>query len=165
VLCFVSLFFLQNVFNQQVSRMVVYEFTDPVLARLADESIDVGGVKSLNGRRFVKAVTLADELEALAYDDDEIGRIVDLAEIDNFIIHPDQLATLGEDYLTPAQYAAVNRLSERVFTHRWMLDDALVGNSGEWAKRSDTTINKIFNREIDEKRRAIYTLFRVRGAP
>ena len=165
LLCFVALFFLQNVFNQQISREIVYEFTDPVLTRLADESIDIGAVKALNGRRFVKAVALADELERLAYDGEEIGRIVDLAEIDNFVIHPDQLATLGEGYLSPDQYAAVNRLSGRVFTHRWMLDEALVEGSGEWAKLPDFTINKLYNREIDEKRRAIYTLFRVVAAP
>ena len=161
MLCFVALFFLQNVFNQQISREIVYEFTDPVLTRLAHESIDTERVKTLNGRRFVKAVELAEELEAMSYDGDTVGRIVDLAEIDSFIIHPDQLATLGDDYLTPGQYAAVNRLSERVFTHRWMLDDALVEESEEWAKRPDTTFNKLYNREIDEKRRSIYALFRV----
>ena len=161
VLCFVALFFLQNVFNQQVSRVIVYEFTDPVLGRLADEAIDIDGVKTLNGRRFFKAVALADELEALAYGGDEIARIVDLAEIDNFAIHTEALATLGEDYLTPAQYAAVNRLSGRVFTHRWMLDDALVEGSGDWALLPSLTINKIYIRHIDEQRGAVYSLFRV----
>ncbi len=165
LLSFIALFFLQNVFNQQVSRDIVYEFTDPVLERLAEESIDIDAVKVFNGQRFVKAVTLADELEALAYDGEAVERIVDLAEIDSFVIDPVKLATLGEDYLTAAQYAAVNRLSGRVFSHRWMLDDALVEESGEWALLPDTTINKLYNREIDEKRRAIYTLFRVADAP
>jgi PiT family inorganic phosphate transporter len=160
-LCFVALFFLQNVFNQQVSREIVYEFTDPVLARLADDSIDIDGVKMLNGRRFFKAVVLADELEALAYGGDEIARIVDLAEIDNFSIHPEALATLGENYLTPDQYAAVNRLSGRFFSHRWMLDDALVEGSGDWTLLPDLTINNVYNRQIDEQRRAVYSLFRV----
>ena len=161
VLCFVALFFLQNVFNQQVSRAIVYEFTNPVLTRLADEAIDIDGVKALNGRRFFKAVALADELEALAYGGDEIARIVEIAEIDNFSIHPEALATLGEDYLTPAQYAAVSRLSGRFFTHRWMLDDALVEGSEDWALLPEQTINKIYNRQIDEQRRAVYSLFRV----
>ena len=165
LICFVSLFFLQNVFNQQVSREVVYEFTDPVLARLAEESIDIDGVKSLNGRRFTKAVVLADELETLAYDDGEIGRIIDLAEIDSFEIHPDQLADLGRDYLTPGQFAAVGKLSGRSFTHRWMLDDALIEGSEEWALLPDLTVNKIDNRRIEEQRRAIYSLFRIVAAP
>ena len=165
LICFVSLFFLQNVFNQQVSREVVYEFTDPGLARLAEESIDIDGVKSLNGRRFTKAVVLADELETLAYDDGEIGRIIDLAEIDSFEIHPDQLADLGRDYLTPGQFAAVGKLSGRSFTHRWMLDDALIEGSEEWALLPDLTVNKIDNRRIEEQRRAIYSLFRIVAAP
>ena len=46
-----------------------------------------------------------------------------------------------------------------------MLDEALVEGSDEWAKLPDLTINKLHNREIDEKRRAIYTLFRVVAAP
>ena len=165
VLCFVALFFLQNVFNQHVSRVIVYEFTDSVLDRLVDESIDVEPLKALDGRQFFKAVALADELEAMAYDDVLVGHLVDLAEIDYFVIHPDILADLGEDYLTTVQYAAVSRLSGRVFTHRWLLDDALVEESDEWALLPNLTINKMYNREIDEQRRAIYTLFRVIAGP
>ncbi len=42
-----------------------------------------------------------------------------------------------------------------------MLDDALTELSPEWAARPDTTVNKLFNRALDERRLAVYNLFRV----
>ena len=164
-LCFVALFFLQNVFNQQVSRVMVYELTDKVFERLAEEKIDIDAVKTIAQRRYVKAVALADALEAAAYEGETINRIVDIAEIDIFMIDPAKLATLGEDYLTADQYAAINRLSGRTFYHRWTLNDELIEASDEWALLPNSTINKLYNRGISEKRRAIYTLFRVLDTP
>ncbi len=165
VLCFVALFFLQNVFNQQISRTVVYELTDEVFERMAAQEIEIDAAKAIGQRRYVKAVALADALEAAAYEGETVNRIVDIAEIDIFVIDPVKLATLGEDYLTADQYTAINVLSGRVFHHRWELDDELIRDSGEWALLPDSTINKLHNREISEKRRAIYTLFRVVNAP
>ena len=160
-LCFVALFFLQNVFKQQVARPVVYAVSDTVLARLDDAGIDADSARPLRGREFASARALGDALEALSVGGDALRAAVAFAEVDRITIDPRKLSGLGGGALTPDQFAALGRLSGRTFIHRWMLDDALIAESAAWAPRPATTINKIFNRELDEKRRAVYNHFRV----
>ncbi len=53
--CFVGLFFLQNVFNQEVYRPTPYQLSQPVLERLEHDAVPVGGLGALNGRSFAAA--------------------------------------------------------------------------------------------------------------
>ncbi len=162
LVCFIALFFLQNVFSQQVYRPVVYELSEAVLERLESEGIDVSPVRDLTGALLLSTPRLREALEErVDLTGDELRAFVGFAEIDRIEIDKSKLSRLGEDLLTDGQRAALARLAGRTFNHRWMLDDALARESDEWKARPATTVNKLFNRRLDEKRRAIYTLLRV----
>ncbi len=162
VMCFVALFFLQNVFNQHVHRDVVYSLSTAVLERLEVDGIDTSKAQILAGRDFVSARALADALTDTGTDNGEISRaFVDFAEIDHMVIDGARLSQLSGGFLSPGQLEAVASLAGRGFMHRWRLDDALVELSPEWASLPDTTINKLDNRKLDEQRRAVYNVFRV----
>jgi len=53
--CFVGLFFLQNVFNQEVHRPAPTQLSQPVLERLERDAVPVEGLGALNGRSFAAA--------------------------------------------------------------------------------------------------------------
>ncbi|MGR3716583.1 MAG: inorganic phosphate transporter [Thermohalobaculum sp.] len=53
--CFVGLFFLQNVFNQEVYRPAPTQLSQPVLERLERDAVPVEGLGALNGRSFAAA--------------------------------------------------------------------------------------------------------------
>ena len=160
VACFVALFFLQNVFNQQVHRQVAYSLSAAVLARLDSEGVDVAAAKALEGQEFDSARALGEALAA-AGDGDSLSTFAKFAELDRITIDARRLGAIGDGLLSPGQRAAVARLTGQTFIHRWVLDDALIELSPEWAARPDATVNKLFNRALDEKRRAVYNLFRV----
>ncbi|MCH7887764.1 MAG: inorganic phosphate transporter [Proteobacteria bacterium] len=163
LVCFIALFFLQNVFSQQVYRPVVYELSEAVLERIESEGIDVSSVRDLTGTLLVSTPRLRAALEErVDLTGAELRAFVGFAEIDRIEIDKSKLSRLGADLLiTDGQRAALARLAGRSFNHRWMLDDALARASDEWKARPATTVNKLFNRRLDEKRRAIHTLFRV----
>ena len=162
LVCFIALFFLQNVFGQQVHRQVVYELSETVLERLESEGIDVSPVRDLTGAILVSTPRLREALkERVDLTGDELRAFVGFAEIDRIEIDKSKLSRLGEGLLTDGQRAALARLAGRTFSHRWMLVDALARESDEWKPRPATTVNKLFNRRLDEKRGEIYTLFRV----
>ena len=162
LVCFIALFFLQNVFSQQVYRPVVYELSEAVLERLESEGIDVSPVRDLTGTLLVSTPRLRAALkDRVDLTGDELRAFVGFAEIDRIEIDKSKLSRLSEGLLTDGQRAALARLAGRSFNHRWMLDDALARASDEWKARPATTVNKLFNRRLDEKRRAIHTLFRV----
>ena len=162
LVCFIALFFLQNVFGQQVHRQVVYELSEAVLERLESEGIDVSPVRDLTGAILVSTPRLREALEErVDLTNGELRAFVGFAEIGRIEIDTSKLSRLGEGLITDGQRAALARLAGRTFSHRWMLDDALARESEEWKARPATTVNKLFNRRLDEKRGAIYTLFQV----
>ncbi len=164
LVCFVALFFLQNVFNQRVYRAVAYEISRPVVERLEAESVAVKTALALRGRRFESAARLMEALEDSA-ELDAAGReaYARFAELDTLVIDRAGLARLSEGLLNDGQRAALEGLAGRRFVHRWMLDDALARASDEWRRLPDTAVNRLVNRRLDETRNAIYNVFRADG--
>jgi PiT family inorganic phosphate transporter len=162
VMCFVALFFLQNVFNQNVHRDVVYSLSAPVLERLETKGVDTAKAGVLAGQDFVSARALVDALAETGTGNGDILRaFVDFAEVDHMVIDGARISQLRGGFLSADQLGAVRRLAGQSFMHRWRLDDALIALSPEWAPLPDTTVNKIDNRNLDEQRRAVYNVFRV----
>jgi PiT family inorganic phosphate transporter len=162
VMCFVALFFLQNVFNQNVHRDVVYSLSAPVLERLETKGVDTAKAGVLAGQDFVSARALVDALAETGTGNGDILRaFVDFAEVDHMVIDGARISQLRGGFLSADQLGAVRRLAGQSFMHRWRLDDALIALSPEWAPLPDTTVNKIDNRKLDEQRRAVYNVFRV----
>jgi len=162
VVCFIALFFLQNVFNQQVYRPVAYELSAPVLARASDLNIDTGRLAGLTNQRFASAGRFSDALSATAsLSGEQHDKLVRLAEIDYLVIDARKFAHLDDALLSDGQRNAVVRLAGRRFTHKWMLDDALAKESRDWQPRPDTKVNKLFNRGLNDQRQVLYNLFRV----
>lgn len=133
VLCFVGLFFLQNVFQQQVYREVRYELTPSVRERLAAIGVpdapllDLARKSYRSGASFVRAVNGHPDLDASAR-----RRVVEHAEIGHYTVTPAKLATIRAGALSPGQYAALERLAGSTYEHRWQLADALAAQSEEW---------------------------------
>jgi len=162
VVTFVGLFFLQNVFNQQVYRPVAYELSAMVLERASEQGIDTSGLGELAGQRFDSAANFTSLLaDVNGFTSDQRSTLVHLAEIDHLAINADNLARFKTGGLSDAQQAAVANLAGRSFTHRWMLNDALAQESEEWRSLPEITVNKLFNRGLDEQRRALYNQFRI----
>ncbi len=159
---FVALFFLQNVFNQETYRPRSFELSGTVLERIAAEGIGTATFRSLVGERFDSSRALVNALDQRAnLSPEEIARVADLAEIDPMVVDLRKLATLDERFLSPEERVALDQLDGRRFTHRWMLDDALARLGDAWKRLPDTKANKLFNRQLQEKLKTLYTLFRV----
>ncbi len=160
LVCFVSLFFLQNVFNQQVYREASYVLSKPVLDRLAADAIDVGALTKLKDKQFDTVKGFRNALhEQMDLTERVESRILSRARIAPTFIDYDKLWRLEYSSLSEGQVAALSRLAGRGFDHLWALDDALANESEEWRSRPVSTVNKLFNRHLQEQRREVYELF------
>jgi PiT family inorganic phosphate transporter len=157
LLCYVSLFFLQNVFQQQVYRDHSYGLSSAVLDRLERRGVDTGAIRDLEGRR-VEGVRTFRELLAEHADLDRAAerRVLAAARIAPIELDPARIADLDRGRLSPDQLRAVRALSGRRFQHRWALAEALAEQSGSWAMRPETTVNKLHNREIRRRLDSLY---------
>lgn len=161
VVCFVGLFFLQNVFSQQVYRATPYMLSPPALERLAREGVDTTPMAGLKGRRFASAVKFRDALRAAetGLSSQQESRVIGLSELHQLSLRAEQMPQLELARLSPAQQRAVSALRGRIFAHKWMLADALARRSPAWRLPTDTVANKLRRRELMQRLQFIYRLF------
>ena len=161
VICFVGLFFLQNVFNQEVYRAVPYRLSPAGLERLATQGVDTAPLAALAGQRFGSAVAFQEALEAAAtLDSATTATVLETARLDQLHIGPAGMRQLDLNWLTPGQYAALKVLEGQSFEYRWTLADALARESEDWRKPADTNGNKVARKLLDDKLNEMYRIFR-----
>ena len=158
-ICFVSLFFLQNVFNQQVYQDTTYNLSQSVLERLAKEGIPTTGLQQLKDSRIagVKEFrgALANSAELSAKQE---SKVLSLAELEPIVIDTTRILNADFGTITPTQIKAVLALSGKQYQHAWQFSEALSELSAEWKLHPDTIINKTYNKRL---RREIAYLIRI----
>jgi len=162
LICFIMLFFLQNVFNQQVYKPTYYSLTPAVLEHLASEGVSVEPLKTLQGKRIESGVAFREQVEEQSgYEGETLQQIVSTAEIHPMQITKEKLAMLDPSYLSRDQIEAVKGLVDRHFDYRWQLEDALAAQSASWRRRKNIPLNKIYNKKLAEKIRYLETTFTI----
>jgi PiT family inorganic phosphate transporter len=160
LVCFISLFFLQNVFNQKIYEDAPYLLSGPALEYLERSGIDVDPLAPLHGVRFAGLKPFKQALEGKAeLDRSTTAEILQVARLEYIKIDPARLDKLDELPLDDSQKDAVRRLAGQSFDYPWMLAEALSKQSPAWRIRPETTVNKLFNRDIVEKRQELYRVF------
>ncbi|MCZ6467067.1 MAG: inorganic phosphate transporter, partial [Alphaproteobacteria bacterium] len=162
LVCFIGLFFLQNVFGQTVYRPVPYVLSEPVLERLERAGVKTDRLGELRGQAFPSARRFRQALgERMALTGDDEAKLMAYAEVDPMAIDPARLPDLETSRLSTGQVQAVRGLTGRTFLHTWMLAEALAGESGEWRPREKTTENKAHNKRLQKNLEFVFRTFRV----
>ena len=162
LVCFVALFFLQNVFNQQVYKDASYELSQPVLDRLERQDVPIQRLTALKDKHFASVRTFRQALgEQVVLNEREESRILASARIDVILINNSKLWLLDNTSLSDEQRASMWKLVGEKYRYTWILDEALAKISPEWKSRPATTVNKVFNRELQAQRGIVYKIFRI----
>ena len=158
--CFMSLFFLENVFKQQVYVDVSYSLSSDVIAELADRGIDTRPLAPVVGKRFndVRSMRAILEVTLDPAEDTEL-RVLRVARLRPILIRPSAFPALADTSLSDEQKKAVRALAGQNFLHDWQLDQALAKSSETWRTRPETIANKLHNNELRNQRREIYRIF------
>ena len=160
VVCFVALFFLQNVFNQQVYREVHYVLSAPALTELAEQGVDTAALEPLKGREFRSARAFSQAIDETGYEGSASGhRLRDYAELKHIYVDPEKLSSLDRDWLSTEQISAIEDLEGQEFAHRWQLAEAVAARSPQWTRKEDKTVYKLYNKELDKKLDYVYRVF------
>ena len=158
--CFVALFFLQNVFNQQVYREIHYQLSAPGLARLSERGVPTQELRELQDQEFPTGAEFLSAVRGrISLTRQQEARVIAYAELGDYSITPKKLESLDEEWLSPAQIAALNRLVGKEFNHRWQLAEALAQESKEWQPLKNNTLNKLYNNELNRKLSYVYDTF------
>jgi PiT family inorganic phosphate transporter len=158
LISFISLFFLQNVFQQETFRPVPYQITQAAAERILENEVSPRPVEELRLKEFPTAVKFNSALsryEFLTRQERDI--IMDSAAIDEMEVTLDQIAQIDMDWITPEQVDVFRRLEGRIFEHKWELDEALAEESTHWQPQKG---DEKYNRELRQKMSYLYRFFR-----
>lgn len=158
-ICFVSLFFLQNVFQQQTYRVEKYSLDEAVFTMLKAHDVDPEPFRTLENKVITSQVNLRDEVRLYAeVSRDKLETIMDFAKLTPIEISGARLNKMPANWLTEEQRQALWGLRGKSFRHAWQLHKALENTSEFWQpKAGDAKYNKELSRKLDY----ITTMFKI----
>lgn len=152
LVCFVCLFFVQNVFDQRVYRQVHYVLSEPVLEQLGKHGLVTDDLADLKNTEYHYAKEFLEAFQrSTFFGSQEENRALRIAELRPMEIDREGLGRLDQNWLTREQFQAVKRLAGARFDHVWQLQRALANMSPGWRYEGNTTVNKLHNKQIEQK--------------
>jgi len=160
VVSFVSLFFLQNVFEQKTYQPIKYQITNEAFERIQEAGIATENLRELLHVQYPDASRFDDELSKIKeLDREDRNYIFSSAEINQMNIVDSVISAIpvDEHWITEKQKSDLKRLEGRSFYHKWQLQNALVEISPYWQYVAN---DKGHNEKVGHQLSRIYKLFR-----
>jgi len=157
---FVSLFFLQNVFEQKTYQPIKYQITNEAFERIQEAGIATENLRELLNVQYPDASRFNDELSKIKeLDRKDRKYIFSSAEINQVKIVDSGISAIpvDEHWITEKQKSDLKRLEGRSFYHKWLLQNALVKISPYWQYMAN---DKGHNEKVRHQLSRIYKLFR-----
>jgi len=153
VITFISLFFLQNVFDQEVSKKINYEINNEVIEQLHKSNIADEGLIKIKNKSFNNLSKLHDALKRnTQIEEDQYKIVYQYAEQDNFYIDPLIIREkIDDEWFSKDQKKALLKLQERSFKYKWKLSSELAQSSIAWRLKENTIANKQYNNTLKSK--------------
>ncbi|MCU0849158.1 MAG: inorganic phosphate transporter family protein [Spirochaetes bacterium] len=164
IITFVSLFFMQNVFNQRVYSPQPYRLGEDVIEKLASEKILLPRLNSIKGKGYKNASDLKSSIEdlGLPVEYDVKRRIISYSKISRLRVNTGAISNeIKNGWFSPGQVEAVMIINGKTYYREWQFYDELSSLSDEWKKRPDLPINREYNRDMREKLKYLYLRFEV----
>ena len=160
LLCFVGLYFLQNVFQQEVQRESNYLLSTRVLEKFQKEGIETTGLNQLSDSTFSSSAELVRAVSSIVPLSSQQGlKVVEFSLQKSLLITQEKIASMDKKGLSSIQLDALNQLQGQTFNFPWQLGDSLAGISSEWEVRGGGLKNKLHDRKIKQKLAYLYRNF------
>ena len=164
ILSFLSLFVFQNVFNQEVSRHLLYDLSPQVIRHLEAKGLDTSDLAALTGT----TVESRDRLQSILthrtkLNKEQLARVLDACERGDYYLDQELLSTkLDPQWFTSEQSAALKKLAGKRLRYRWELIEELQRLSPGWRFRSnDSPGAKEYNKDLRAKLEYLFRIFLV----
>ena len=163
LICFVGLYFMQNVFQQTVQRDSNYQLSASVIEKFQKEGIETSGLNELSGTVFRSSAEVVGSVkEKVTLSSKQGLKVVEYSFQKNLAITAENIAAMDKNGLSSVQLKALNQLEGRSFDYPWQLGDALAEISTEWVVRGGGLKNKLHDRKIKQKLAYLYRIFQRR---
>lgn len=159
IITFISLFFIQNVFEQKIILPVPYEISESVIKKLNSEGVNTARISDMLNKRFENKKEFRNQLlERYNYNNDQLYSIFNYALIDSFAVDSNLINNkLNLEQISSAKIDSIKKLHNKKFSHKIDFDEALF-NGKEW----ENSVNKLEAKRVEEEKEIFEQLFRVK---
>jgi len=147
ILSFISLFFLQNVFEQEVFRPTKYGLTPESIERIQTAKISLHGLEHLFDKEFANALRFDKVIsnQKMLTDQDR-NFIMVSTEIEKLENTAHRIDAINNELITEKFLSPIWEMEGRVFNHKWQLEDALAERSVFWHQKEKYLLLEIRTR-------------------
>lgn len=162
-ICFMSLFFIQNVFDQKVFQPRTYIYSKNVMEKLDREGINIHRLSLINGKTFVNSKQLREELNKIR--DLNMYAKADIAKYALYTpmqVDSKNLRMIKErNFFSDEIYLPLEQLESESFNHEWELIERLSEISKLWKFKPQKIKNDFYNSELSKRYQILFRLFSV----
>lgn len=162
IISFISLFIIQNVFNQPVYRGVKFSMSQMVERRLITEGITFNGMEKFVNIEYRNAVEFRRALVSGAVDlkEPDLARVIELSELRDIKVNTDLISyEISQGWFSHEQVDTLKKLNGRRFNYAWELRDELEAAGPAWRLRRNTPEGRHINRGINSRLDYLYKKF------
>ena len=162
-ICFFSLFFVQNVFDQIVYQPTVYTFNEKVMEKLESINIETRGLSGLMDRTFENSRELRHELNNLKHltlrDKTYISQ---KGEYHEMLVSESSLVLIkNRNHFSDTVFEPLLELEGVSFEHKWELVDRLSEISEHWRLKTKKRANDFYNSELEKRYDLLFRMFAI----
>lgn len=158
LISFISLFILQNVFQQKTYIPVEYKVTAEAEQRIREAGIPMDRLEDLRNKTFSNASQFRKALsQRMVLDVEQMNAVMSSTEIDRTMVTSQSVNRANGSALSDEQKRALHKLWGKTFEHRWQIEKALAGISPAWQMKPG---EKAFNDQITADLEYVYRLIR-----
>ena len=130
ILSFISLFFLQNVFEQEVYRPIKSELSPDAIEQIQTTKISIRGLEHLFGKEFIDPHRIHKALSSQKMLTNQ-GRnfIMASTEVDKKEMTVYRIDAINNHLITEQFISRLRELEAQNFIHKWQLEDELAAKS------------------------------------
>jgi len=130
ILSFISLFFLQNVFEQEVFRPIKSELSPDAIEQIQTTKISIRGLEHLFGKEFIDPHRIHKALSSQKVLTNQ-GRnfIMASTEVDKKEMTVYRIDAINNHLITEQFISLLRELEAQNFIHKWQLEDELAAKS------------------------------------
>lgn len=160
LISFFFLFFLQNVFQQQVYQEVHFRLSSAGIERLADKGIPVHSLLNIKDKEFTQPIPFRNALQDQVHlSEAQEQLVIETAELFPIDVAPEKIAGLDQEFLNPEQITAVSALAGKSYQYKWAFEQALANKSIAWKKKPNQPQFSRYNKELAEQFDYLVRLF------
>lgn len=160
IITVISLFFIQNVFEQTVVIPEPYEITNSVIIKLESEGINGDKIKDLSDKRFFNKREFRNEiLQRNNYTNEQIYSIFAYSLIDSFVVDSNLInSRLHSPEYSKMEIDFLKSLHSKSYSHKIDFEKDVFQANNLWQNTGD----KLTDKKNEDKKLIIEQLFRIK---